>query len=413
MIGEDESNCKLELAIKIDKEYVVKGDIITFEVYVYNKYNLDLDSEDGDNIKIINMLSKELEFVLGSVKIDDNMAYDENILSGVNINIKEKDEYKQISFKAKVIDDSKEIIINKAICTYNYRINNNIYSDIIESNNIIINLEKVQVSIDKKLDKKNVSLYEEVQCTITINNCSNIDILNVQFKEDICDALELLDKAILSNGKIVRNVDLLKGVYLGNIKAKECMIISYKVKVIKPYYSSFIVSKTEVDYNYRLKNKVLCKKRILSDKTMDSILNMNIANFKQGNIENNICISAENPLINEINNIYASIDILNCHVITTSKSKSNEGQVLSGYKLIVNCIVEEVVEYTTYDEYESLHSEQYRFPFSTYIILEEDFDMESKFEIKGIAEDISFKKVSKECFYQNIVFLIVTNIYKP
>nr|ABH03027.1 hypothetical protein [Clostridium taeniosporum] len=102
--------------------------------------------------------------------------------------------------------------------------------------------------------------------------------------------------------------------------------------------------------------------------------------------------------------------ILECHVISTPSIISNEGQILSGYKLIVRGVLEELVEYTSATEEQSVHSAHYSIPFSSFLILPSTYVVGSKIDIEGKVEDIYYKKIDSRCFFKNITILINAKI---
>ena len=52
---------------------------------------------------------------------------------------------------------------------------------------------------------------------------------------------------------------------------------------------------------------------------------------------------------------------------------SREGQILTGWKLIIEGVLDHKIEYVADLPEQSVHSAHFRVPFSTFIILPEDF----------------------------------------
>ena len=127
-------------------------------------------------------------------------------------------------------------------------------------------------------------------------------------------------------------------------------------------------------------------------------------------VEEYLHIPPQKPDIEQINSVVGSIEIAKSIVIETGKMTSQEGQKLSGYKLIVHGILREIVEYTACNPEQSVHASHYDIPFSTFLVLPENYTVGSKIEIDGIVEDIYYKKSSCRLFFTNATILVNAKI---
>ncbi|MEG2354357.1 MAG: DUF3794 domain-containing protein, partial [Clostridium sp.] len=98
-------------------------------------------------------------------------------------------------------------------------------------------------------------------------------------------------------------------------------------------------------------------------------------------------------------------EVLKFHMIKTPVIRSNEGQILTGYKLIVHGVINEVIEYTADEAEQSVHSAHYSIPFTTFIVLPENYSS-GNVEVHPVVEDIYFKQVDSRTVFANATILI-------
>lgn len=128
--------------------------------------------------------------------------------------------------------------------------------------------------------------------------------------------------------------------------------------------------------------------------------------FKQFQIQKNLCIPSEKPDIEEI--IYANIYTKTCesYTISSPKSISQEGQILTGNKLIVYGEILLKIQYTAYRFDQSIHASEFKIPFSNYIVMDKHYNADLESYISPYIEDVFIRQVSKRNFYTNIMLLL-------
>lgn len=128
--------------------------------------------------------------------------------------------------------------------------------------------------------------------------------------------------------------------------------------------------------------------------------------FKQFNVQETMCIPTAKPDIEQIIKVMAEVIITSTRVIKTPKATSLEGQILTGYKLIVEGEVRQKVEYVADEPSQSVHAAHFNMPFSTFIILPEDFVIGTPLVVTGYIEDIYAQQIDKRCIFKNITVLL-------
>ncbi|MGL5416310.1 MAG: hypothetical protein ACRDAU_11670 [Clostridium sp.] len=406
-----EKNPRLSLVLSGDKEYAVEGDVIKITILVEN-YGSEIlgDFEEG-TIKVLSILPTQLQFLVGTVKINGVEKKNDSIASGINIGKLLNGEKKDIEFKLKVIGNEVQSIKLNTVATFGYKVLNEKYFNIEESNFYNLNIEVIKLAITKRYSENRISLYDEIECQVELFNIGSLDIIGIMYKDDIGEILDLIENSFVVDNREVNSVKLENGIYIGDLKIREKKIISYKLKVISTKLKSVIGSSTELEYSYFLPNNILGNKKYKLNEEESGIFYINISNFKQINFENYLNIPERNHKIKDINKIEANLEISNSYVIKTIKEKSFEGQTLSGYKLIVNGRINETIEYTALNEDEGVHSENFSYPFGTYIILSHEYEIGRKIELDSEIENINYTLINEKCFYQNILVLISAKIY--
>lgn len=401
----------MDLKKSVNNSVVVVGETVTFEVVALNNGSFIIGNIPNEPVYIYDVLRPELEFVKGSVKVNGipNPIFDIN--AGIDIGILNINESKSITFDAKIIQYNPNIITNTANGTYGYVLLGGKPQKGMSISNIVeLSIYKANIDVIKKSDKDFVVLGDIITYTVQLVNNGTVDASNVIFTDILPVGTGLVDESFKVNNIVVNNVNLEKGVNVGTIKAGTTTTVVYKVKVLLPTCSLQLENKSQVKFSYRLPDGTTGKGKSEVTENSSSLINLGITNFKQMSIEEYLHIPPQKPDIEQINNINGTIDIIKYHVIETSRVKSTEGQTLSGYKLVIHGVLREIVEYTACEEAQSVHSAHYDIPFSTFIVLPENYIVGSKVEVNSIVEDIYHRDMDCRIFFTNATVLINAKI---
>ncbi|MGL5416309.1 MAG: DUF7507 domain-containing protein [Clostridium sp.] len=407
-IGVTVFNPELTLVKNVDKEYAVVGEEVTYSIIAANTGDIALD-----NVIISDSLAGQLEFVMSSITVDGVAMPLENITSGVNIGTIESGKNKIIIFKAKVLSDELKEIPNISNGDYEFTLPGvPPQSGGTSSNEVIIKIEKANILVNKTADRDTVSLGDEITYTVELTNNGTVDALHVIFKDMIPTGTVLINGSFNVDGRVINSVDLVKGIDIGTIKVGQKVIVQYKVKVVEANCKGILTNKASVKFRYVLPDGTIGTIESTPDSASSTDVKLNISNFKQISVDEYLRIPSQKPDMEAINNIEATVEFASSYVIKTPKNYSNEAQNLTGYKLIINGILDQVVEYTALVPEQTVHSAHYRVPFSTFIILPEEFKECDRIDIEGIVEDIYYKEKNCREFFKNVTVLVVAKIIK-
>ncbi|WP_297517827.1 GEVED domain-containing protein [uncultured Clostridium sp.] len=414
IIGRDQSNIyhgvvvvkpNLNIIKKADKIENAIGDMVKYTLVVKNTGNVNVQE-----ITIRDIINEKLNFIAGSVMIDGVLAPMQDVLSGIVIESISVGEQVNITFDVKILKAGR--IPNQAIAEYIYKSETNGINQagVNESNVEIINASNVDLIVNKVANKEFAVLRDEIKYTVTISNTTKIITNNIIVKDNIPRYVEVISGSFYLNGQAVNTVNLANGINLGILQPGQVAVIEYSVRVISNSCNNVIQNGVEVKYSYILPNGLLGKKLLPAIGAQVNDIQMGMCNFKQLNIESYLTVPDAKPEIQTINIIKGNIEIKSSHVIKTAPNISNEGQYLTGYKLVVSGCLNLIVEYTGLNALQAVHSTHYSIPFSTFVILPEDYIIGSKFDVQGILEDIYHKQVDAREFFTNVTTLINVKI---
>lgn len=128
--------------------------------------------------------------------------------------------------------------------------------------------------------------------------------------------------------------------------------------------------------------------------------------FKQLSVQETVHLPHAKPDIEQIVKVIAEVVITSTRVIITPQATSLEGQILTGYKLIVEGEMRQKIEYVADEPSQPVHAAHFNVPFSTFIVLPSDFVLGTPLVVTGYIEDIFAQQVSKRCIFKNITVLI-------
>lgn len=395
----------------VDKKNAVLGDILTYSITVINQGDLAV----GDLV-VIDTLPSELEFVEGSVVVGTQPLPKDNIVSGVNIGCLAAGAIKTLLFKAKIIDRPfSGCITNTAFVKFSgvNMADNSILCMDTTSNTVCVSVDIAEVKVIKKTEAKIISRGDEVRFFVKVINTGTLEARNILFTDIIPEKDIFIQDTFRVNGqhasvaiKTIPGVGRQLQLYIGSIAPTEEVIITYKVKIVSVGCKCQFTNKAYATFSYNLPGCVCDEKTSKIDEDSMSEVEVGLSTFKQLSIDGYLPIPDAKPNIEEINVMTATADLISYHVIETPVAKSAEGQILSGYKLILKGMLNEVIEYTANEPTQSVHSAHYAIPFSTFIVLPSDFKIGSKIEVNFIIEDIYYKAIDIRNLFKNITLLV-------
>jgi len=146
----------------------------------------------------------------------------------------------------------------------------------------------------------------------------------------------------------------------------------------------------------------------IADASQLPALNPAGAAFKQFTVEENLTIPQAKPDIEQIVRVMAEVIITSTKVIKTPAGTSLEGQILTGWKVIIEGYVNQKIEYVADEPTQSVHAAHFKIPFSTFIVLppSPDFSKDKVVTVIPYIEDIYAQQTDKRHIFKNITLLL-------
>ncbi|MEG0282962.1 MAG: hypothetical protein RR662_07290 [Clostridia bacterium] len=381
---------------------VAVNDVVTYTVMILNK-----SIDDIKDILIMDLLPDYCEFISESIKLDNNQAKNANILSGVYLGYLKKQESKTITFDVKIIKKPSNLYFSKSIAEYKICGCDENQSITSCSNTCELFIREPSLLITKSCDKIESLINSNLNYNIDIYNNGELDLLNLFMVESIPSTLEINQGTFTIDGIVVNNVDLRKGILIGDIKKSAHIHIRYSLRVVSSSLKSKLEMSTKIKYKYLASDNTL---RSRESESIKSYLNMPLSTFKSISIENKFELESGKFDIFDINDIKAQVKVNSFHIVKTPTSVSNEGQILSGYKLIVQGVIAQSLEYVSDYFNQGLKTSTFESVFSSYIILPHNFPIHSKLKVESFIEDIYYYKIDSRHFFENISLLLSAKI---
>lgn len=95
----------------------------------------------------------------------------------------------------------------------------------------------------------------------------------------------------------------------------------------------------------------------------------NFEYFKEEHVRQCVCLPCDKPDIDEIIDIYVHPEIVNTKLLETKDGLSNEGQKLTGYKLLIQVKLNEKITYISSDSSQNICVFYYEVLKSVFVIL--------------------------------------------
>jgi uncharacterized repeat protein (TIGR01451 family) len=278
------------------------------------------------------------------------------------------------------------------------------------SNTEDINVFQIGIVAVKSADRSSVSIGETLTYVISITNTGDIPATNVVFTDKLDSCQSFITDSFRIDGIAQAGEDPNNGVDLPIISPGQTLSVSFDVKIdCIPCPPRFIDS-AAITAEFQLGSTGPSEIRTIT--TNEVITIANLSSFKQISREENVCIPCQKPDAEQILNTMVDIVITDTKVIETIKGISIEGQKLTGFKLIVEGKLNQKVEYVAALPEQPVHAAHFIVPFSSFIILPENFEMGTPIEVEAEVEDVFAELLDSRTIFKNITFRLVAKFNK-
>lgn len=377
------------------------GDSLVYTVIIPNSSNAD-----AENVIFTDSLPVGTTFVPGSFIVDGAAIPGANPADGVNIGNIPAFGSVTVSYTVTINEDTSlcgTTLSNQAFLDFEYGCTGQ--TDSASSNIVNTEIECVIVDAVKTADKEIVFIGDTLTYTVAITNSGNVDVTNVMFVDTIPNGATFIPNTFTINGVVQQGEDPNTGVDLGTISAGASVIVTYMVTVDFLPCPPALVNQATITFDFQLSLVSPIQTRTITSNKL--IIEVFPTSFKQLSVDETVKIPCQKPDAQQILGTLVDIVIFNTKVIETIKATSLEGQTLTGFKLIIEGKLNQKVEYVAEEPEQSVHAAHFIVPFSTFIVLPEDFDPNTTIEIEAFIEDIFTKLIDKRTIFKNVTFRLL------
>lgn len=240
------------------------GDIITAKILIENTGNINCES-----LKLFESLNNSLDFIEGSLYINDIQIPEENIFNGLSISKIKANEKISISYQFKISDFPRpNPIIDKTTLTYSFMLDDTLHSNTISSprSKLYINNPDLTIIDNNSNFKNDTSLkichsLDDIYFNLVLENTGNVGLENINLKLNLPNELTLNIKNLKVNGCIY-DKPFKDTIHLPNLNVSQKIYIDFFAKH-KPSENYDLKSNFHFEYTFRdLKTRSLCKKSL-------------------------------------------------------------------------------------------------------------------------------------------------------
>jgi len=152
--------------------------------------------------------------------------------------------------------------------------------------------------------------------------------------------------------------------------------------------------------------------------TQNTILPKEAKYFKEEIICEVLSIPPQKPDMERLLDVMVDAEVVNINLIETAKGRSDEGQYLSGYKLVVEVNIKEKVMYVALEPTQSAHAAHYETFKSMFVILPEEIDGKkicdlvraNRLTVTPYVEDVCARMIDKRTIHKCVMMFLDVKI---
>lgn len=137
----------------------------------------------------------------------------------------------------------------------------------------------------------------------------------------------------------------------------------------------------------------------------------NLSNLKQLTQDHIFHLPLGSPTIDQLIKVWVEPDITESQLIKTSKGYSLEGQIVTGYSLLVSGDIDIKFQYLACEPFLGVHTANKKIPFCDYVVLHEKINIHSAIKPSILIEDIFCEKIDSKCIYTNLTITLIADVY--
>ncbi len=392
---------ELTLFKSADKAIAAVGETITYSVVISNTGTVP-----ADNIIFTDPPPTGISFIVDSLTIDGIVQPGADPTAGVNISSLSPGGFRTITFDVTVSSvPSPNPTINTASATFQFLIDpaGPLLTRTAVSNPVPVLIVSAFLQLIKAVDKEVSNVGDILTYTFVIRNTGTVTVNNVIFSDQPPPGTSFIPDSFAIDSIIQPGENPSLGVSLGSIDPEDTVNVSFRVSVDFIPCPPELINTATVDFDYIVESGRPPLTGSSTSNPAETDVGLRI--FKQLSVQEVLEIPVMKPDIEEILDIAVKFEIILTKVKPTPIGESYEGQVLTGWKLIVEGKLKQIVEYIAAKPSQPIHAAHFEVPFSTFLILPEDYNQEP-LKVKGSIEDVFYTLQDNRTIFKNVTLLV-------
>jgi uncharacterized repeat protein (TIGR01451 family) len=382
------------------------GDTLTYTINIPNNSNAD-----ANNVILTDFIPAGTTFLTGSFSVDGAAVPDADPAAGVNIGTIAAFDSVTVTYSVTINDDRNlcgTVISNQAILYFEFGCTGQ--TDSAESNVVDVNVECVIIEAVKTADTDLAILGNTVTYTITITNDGTVTADNIIFTDILPPNVTLVPNSFTVNDVVIPDANPNEGVNIGTLPPGAAAIVQYTVTLDAIPCPPSLVNQALVSFDFQLEPSQPVQTREINSNRL--VLAVAPTSFKQLSVDENVRLPIQKPDIEQILNTLVDVVITDTKVIETIKGTSIEGQILTGFKLIIEGKINQKIEYVADEPTQSVHAAHFVKPFSSFIILPEEYILGTPVGVEAFVEDVFTEQLDKRTVFKNVTFRLLASFSK-
>lgn len=263
------------------------------------------------------------------------------------------------------------------------------------------------LEVIKNVDNKCVVSGDIVTFLVELKNMGNVKLIDIVLKEDFSYTLQEVQDTTTIHGQLETGKSVVKGLEVGSIEVGDSVVVTYQAKVHGGSDCNLLKNAARAEYRFLDQNSICC---MCETDEVTADIQFDTSCFKQILLNSSFKVPEMKPPIEEIDSTVTDVQIVKFYSVKTCRGTSKEGQKLTGHKLIVHGLLKCVIEYTANIKEQSVHSVHYDIPFSTYIVLKNNFDEDDTVELTPVIEDSNAIKIGEKDIKICVALLLIASV---
>jgi uncharacterized repeat protein (TIGR01451 family) len=392
----------VEIVKNVDKSVATNGEELTYNIVITNEGTIPMNS-----VVLIDEIPIGTTFISDSLTINGVPSIGGNPSVGVNIGSIPAGDFAMVGFKVKIVStETIEQVSNWARVNYKIQLgpNSPVEDKIEDSNTVITEIEKAELTLLKSVDKEISDIGEIIKYSILVSNTGTVAAEEIILYDILPKGTSFVENSIFVRGVQQLGVNPESGVEIGTIEPNGKVLVSFEVKVEFIPCPPMLLNTAEANFQYTLETRQGIFNGTALSNEVETDVGLKV--FKQISIDGNLQIPIQKPDAEDILDSIVSVFVATTTLIKTPIGKSYEGQNLTGWKVIVQGKLLIKIKYVADEATQSVHVAHYEVPFSTFLVLPEDFKKCASIRAEVIVEDIFFKLLDNRTIFNNVTLLV-------